>query len=161
MGKTAFSGPVYGAKSNLLSYGPSRGEANGSTTLITSAIVPPYETWYLTELFASNSQATSNSSTPKVIVKVKGTSTSVSYPGPGPDPLFPTGNAGTAGSVVGPTSTAGFVTTTTLTTSAGEFEGYAAPANSTVRIVSSGTVGQLSVRLNGFIRFLDSTRAAQ
>lgn len=161
MGKTSFSGPVYGAKSNLFSFGPTRGDANGSTTLVASAVVPPYETWYLTELFASNAQATSNSSTPKVIVKVKGTSTSVSYPGPGPDPLFPTGNPGTAGSVTGPTSTAGFNQVTTLTAQAGEFEGYAAPANSTVRIVSSGTIGQLQGRVNGFIRFIDSTRVSQ
>lgn len=152
MGKTAFSGPVYGAKSNLFSFGPTRGDANGSTTLIASVVVPPYETWYLTELFASNAQATSNSSTPKVILKVKGTAAG--------DAAFPTGNPGTAATLTGPTSTAGFNQVTTTTATAGEFEGYAAPANSTIRIVSSGTIGQLCGRVNGFIRFIDSTRAS-
>lgn len=160
MGVTRFSGPVYGGKSNLFSYGPTRGDANASTTLITSVIVPPYETWYLTELHSANSQASSNSSTPKVILKVKGTSTSVSYPGPGPDPAFPTGNAGTAASFTGPTSTAGFSNITTCTPTAGEYEGYAAPANSSIRIVSSGTIGCLSVNVAGYRRFLDSTRAS-
>lgn len=151
MGKTAFSGPAYGAKGGLFSIGPVAA-ANGSTALVTSIVVPPYETWYLTELFAANAQATSNSSTPKVVLKVDGTGAS--------DPAFPTGNPGTAATVTGPTSTAGFNLLTTATVTAGEFEGYAAPANSTIRIVSSGTIGALMVRVNGFIRFIDSTRAS-
>lgn len=154
MGKTAFGGPVYGAKGNLFSFGPSRGDANASTTLMASVVVPPYETWYLTELFASNAQATSNSSTPKVILKVEGTAAG--------DPAFAAGNAGTVASLTGPTSTAGFNQMVTATISpVGEFEGYAAPANSTIRIVSSGTIGALQVRVNGFIRYFDSTRVAQ
>jgi len=153
MGKTAFSGPVYGTKGNLFSCGPTRGDANASTTLIASVVVPPYETWYLTELFAANAQAASNSSTPKVILKVKGSPTA--------DPAFPTGNAGTVATITGPTSTAGFNQMQTATVTAGEFEGYAAPANSTIRIVSSGTIGALTARVNGFIRFIDSTRVAQ
>jgi hypothetical protein len=159
MGKAAFSGPVYGGKGNLFSVGPVAA-ASASTTLVASIVVPPYETWYLTELFAAQSQASSNSSTPKIVLKVKGTSTSVSYPGPGPDPAFPTGNAGTVATVTGPTSTATWNQVTTATATAGEYEGYAAPANSTIRIVSSGTIGLLSARVNGFIRFIDSTRAS-
>lgn len=158
MGKTAMSGPVYGCKGNLFSVGPVN-VTSASTALVASIVVPPYETWYITELFAAQSQATSNSSTPKVICKVKGTSTSASYPGPGPDPSFPTGNAGTAATVTGPTSTATWNQVTTATATAGEYEGYAAPANSTIRLVSSGTFGLLSARVNGFIRFIDSTRA--
>lgn len=151
MGKTSFSGPVYGAKGGLISYGPAAA-ANGSTALVTSIVVPPYETWYLTELFASNLQATSNSSTPKVVLKVDGT-------GAG-DPAFPAGNPGTVATITGPTSTAGFNQMATATVTAGEYEGYAAPANSTIRVVSSGTIGQLQVRVNGFIRYFDSTRAS-
>lgn len=160
MGKMAHAGPVYGAKGGLFSFGPTRGDANASTTLVASIVVPPYETWYLTELFAANAQTSSNSSTPKVLLKVKGTSTSVSYPGPGPDPQWPTGNAGTAATITGPTSTATWNQMTTCSVSPGEYEGYAAPANSTIRIVSSGTIGQLHGRVNGYIRFLDSTRAS-
>lgn len=158
MGKTAFGGPVYGAKTNLFSFGPFA--KSGDTSLVASIIVPPYETWYLTEVHACNPQVSSNSSTPKVFVKVKGTSTSVSYPGPGPDPAFPTGNAGTAATATGPTSTAGFNIMGTATVTAGEYEGYAAPANSSIRIVSSGTIGALVVNVSGFKRFLDSTRAS-
>lgn len=152
MGKTAFSGPVYGAKANLFSFGPTRGDANASTTLIFSAVVPAYETWYLTELHASNNQATSNSSTPKVVLKVDGTPTA--------DSAFAAGNPGTAATVTGPTSTAGFNLMATCSVTAGEFEGYAAPANSTIRIVSSGTIGQLCVAVTGYKRFIDSTRAS-
>lgn len=159
MGITRFSGPVYGAKCNLFSFGPVAA-ANGSTGLVASALVPPYETWYITEIGFGNTQGTSNSSTPKVIVKVKGTSTSASYPGPGPDPNFPTGNAGSAVSLVGGTSTGAFNLTATATATAGEYEGFAAPANSTIRVVSSGTIGQLYVRVDGYKRFLDSTRAS-
>lgn len=160
MGLTRMSGPVYGAKGNLFSFGPSRGEANASTTKVFSVVVPEYETWYVTEMQASNSQLTSNSSTPKIILKAKGTSTSVSYPGPGPDPNFPTGNPGTIATITGPTSTAGFNQTVTATITAGEYEGYAVPANSTLRVVSSGTIGQLCVAVQGFKRYLDSTRAS-
>jgi hypothetical protein len=158
MGKTAFRGPVYGAKSYLFGGGPVA-LANGSTTLVTSIVVPPYESWVLTEAFVMNSQATSNSSNNKVIVKVKGTSTSVSYPGPGPDPDFPTGNAGSAITFTGPTSTATYNQMATATVTAGEYEGYVAPANSTVRIVSSGTIGAVYIRVNGFVRYLNSTRS--
>ena len=158
MGITRFNGLFYGAKANLFSFGPTRGDANASTTLLGSIVVPPYETWYITEFFAANAGASSNSSTPKIVLKVKGTSTSVSYPGPGPDPAFPTGNPGTVATITGPTSTAGFNQVTTPTASAGESEGYAVPANSTIRVVSSGTIFGLQCRVNGFIRFLDSTR---
>lgn len=151
MGKTSFSGPVYGAKGNLFSFGP-MAAANNSTALICSMVVPPYESWIITELNASNPQASSNSSTPKVIVKVDGT-------GAG-DPNFPAGNPGTAVTLTGPTSTAGFNQVATATVTAGEYEGYVAPANSTVRIVSSGTIGLLCVAVQGFKRFVDSTRAS-
>ena len=159
MGKMAFSGPAYGCKGGLFSIGPVN-FTNGTTALVASIVVPPYETWYLTEAFMGQTQATSNSSLAKLWVKVKGTSTSASAPGPGPDPNFPTGNAGTAGSVTGPTSTAAYNVMGTLTTSPGEYEGYAAPANSTIRLVCSGTIGLLYARINGFIRFIDSTRAS-
>ena len=158
MGKTAFSGPVYGAKANLFSFGPTA-VANGSTALVASAIVPPYESWYITEVGFANLQASSNTATPKIIVKVKGTSTSASYPGPGPDPLFPTGNPGSAVSLVsGGSSGSAFNLVGTATATPGEYEGYAAPANSTIRVVSSGSMDKLYLRVDGFRRFLNSTR---
>lgn len=158
MGVTRFSGPVYGSKCNLLSFGPFAA-AGGSTAAIYKCIVPAYETWYVTEFSAYQGQATSNSSTPVLILKAKGTSTSASYAGPGPDPNFPTGNAGTVATITGPTSTATWSALTIPTATAGEYEGYAIPANSSVRVVSSGTMGQISFRVDGFKRYLDSTRA--
>lgn len=158
MGISRYSGPVYGAKSNLFSFGPFTG-SGASTATIVALVVPAYETWFVTEMQISNPQATSNSSTPKVILKAKGTSTSVSYPGPGPDPQYPTGHAGTVVSITGPTSTAGFNLIGAPTADAGEYEGYGVPANSTLRVVSSGTIGQLYVAVHGFRRYLDSTRA--
>lgn len=158
MGITRFSGPVYGAKATLFSFGPTVG-GGGSTALAYSIIVPPYETWYVTEMHVSNPQATSNTSNNKVILKAKGTSTSVSYPGPGPDPQYPTGHAGTVATITGPTSTAGYNLMTTPTGDAGEYEGYGIPGNSSIRVVSSGTIGQLYVTVSGYKRYLDSTRA--
>lgn len=150
MGKSTPSGPVYGAKGCLLSFGPVN-YSNGTTGLVTSIVVPPYESWYLTEVFQMQSQATSNSSLAKSWIKVKGTPTA--------DPAFPAGNPGTAGSVTGPTSTAAYNVVGTLSVTPGEYEGYCAPANSTIRFVCSGTIGLLYGRINGFIRYLSSTRA--
>ena len=50
MGKTSFSGPVFGAKSLLWSIQADR--AQGSTTAVTlgSIIVPPGEDWLITDL---------------------------------------------------------------------------------------------------------------
>lgn len=152
MGKTAFGGPVYGAKGNLVSFGPIAATGT-SSGVVATAVVPPYESWYITEVGFANTQASSNSSTPKVIVKVDGTQ--------GTDPAFPAGNPGTAVSVVGGTSTIAFNLMGTATVTPGEFEGYAAPANSTIRILSSGTIGALFVAVHGFRRFIDSTRVAQ
>lgn len=158
MGVTRFSGPTYGAKATLVSAGPFA--VSGNTSAFLKVIVPAYETWYATEYFAYSGQATSNTSNNSILLKIKGTSTSASYPGPGPDPNFPTGNAQTAFSVAGPTSTATWQASSLPTTpTPGEYEGVAIPANSSVRFVSSGTVGQLSVVLRGYTRYLDSTRA--
>lgn len=154
MGVSRHSGPVYGAKGNLWSFG-AVALGGASTTLQSRVVVPPYETWYVTELQVSCS---TNSSLASVTLKAKGTSTSASYPGPGPDPQFPTGNPGTVAVVTGPTSTSGFNLLTIPTPTAGEFEGYGVPANSTLRLVSSGTMGVASVSIQGYRRYLDSTR---
>lgn len=159
MGKTAYSGPVYGAKATLMTCGPLTGAASGTTGVVARTIVPQGETWYVTEMICS---ASTNSSNFGVKLKVKGTSTSASYPGPGPDPNFPTGNAGTVIAFVSGASTAGFNAVAYPTTpTAGEYEGYAIPANSSVRVISSGAAAPsaLSVVLRGFTRFLNSTRA--
>lgn len=156
MGITRFTGPVYGAKASLFSVGPVA-LSGASTTLQARTVVPVYETWYLTELAVSCS---TNSSNAKVILKVKGTSTDATNPTNGPDPNFPAGNPGSPFTLTGPTSTSGFnqfVIPTAQTP--GEYEGYAVPGNSTIRIVSSGTMGVACLSVRGFIRYLDSTRA--
>src|SRR5580765_4883765 len=158
MGKSAFSGPVYGAKATLVSAGPFA--VSGNTSAFLKIIVPAYETWYATEYFAYSGQATSNTSNASVLLKIKGTSTSATCPTNGPDPSFPAGNPQTAFSITGPTSTATWQASALPSSQTpGEYEGVAIPANSSIRFVSSGTIGQLSVVLRGFTRYLDSTRA--
>ena len=57
MGKTAFMGPVYGAKSLIWSFFATTGSSNGASTAIAapnSAItVPVYEDWFATEAVIS------------------------------------------------------------------------------------------------------------
>jgi len=136
------------------------GTSGASSVFIASYLVPPYESWYLTEFGASCS---SNSSFASIKLKVKGTSTSASCPTVGPDPAFPTGNpsTGVATVVFGAASTVASVGITTIAASPGEFEGYCAPANSSIRIVSTSVnpIAGLNWRVHGFPRYLDSTRA--
>lgn len=156
MGITRFSGPVYGAKCELFGTGPTT-LSGASTTLQARTVIPPYETWYLTEMAVSCSTC---SSLAKIILKVKGTSTDATFATNGPDPNFPAGNAGSAITLTNGASTIGFNLVALPTTpTPGEYEGYAAPGNSTLRIVSSGTMSVACISIRGFIRYLDSTRA--
>jgi hypothetical protein len=80
----------------------------------------------------------------------------------GPDPAFPTGNPGTVINFVSGASTVGFNAVAYPTTpTAGEYEGYGIPANSSIRMISSGAnaPSNLHIIVRGFTRFLNSTRA--
>ena len=144
MGKTAFSGPVYGAKASLGSAAFATGaiSSNASTTAVPTAkwVVPAYEDWYLTEFGAQVSTCSSNAAQFKLKVEAAGANT-----------LAATVNSGTS------TVLASVVA---CTVTAGEFEGFLAPANSTIRVVSSANsaMGITQLHLRGFIRYKDSSR---
>lgn len=158
MGKTAFAGPTYGAKSLLWSYGPVTG-TTGATTLVAAVTafrpVPAYEDWYITEVFCACS--TCSSAGNGIFLKSEGGSTTGI-----------TRLTGTRPSTVAQTITSfdpGASTTlnalNTITPTGGEYEGLYVPAGSTLRIVSSGVnpIGQLQMQVMGYIRWVSSTRA--
>ena len=130
-----------------------------TTSLVARYVVPNYESHIITELGVS---ASTNSSITSFKLKVKGTSTDATYPTTGPDPDFSTGNPGTVLTLASGASTSGFSLTGVPTTATpGEYEGYVAPGNSSVRLVSSLTnaPSNFAFRISGYIRYLDSTRA--
>jgi hypothetical protein len=82
MGKTSFSGPVYGAKSLLWTYGPytQTGSSGASTVLVTANAarpVPAYEDWYITEVEFRTSTNSSVAAAHAVLLKSEGGSTVV------------------------------------------------------------------------------------
>lgn len=160
MGITRFSGPVYGAKSLLGIAAFNSGSSGASSQFIRNWVVPPYETWYLTEMMV---YCSSNSSNANFKLKVKGTSTSATAPGPGPDPNFPTGNPSTGvfNVSMGASTVNTFVQALPVSQTPGEYEGYAAPANSSIRLVSTSVnpLGPFNVGFHGFVRYIDSTRS--
>lgn len=155
MGKTSFSGPVYGAKSQLWSLGPFTSSTGASTIVIANRTIPPYEDWFITEFHLTCSTCSSVGNS--WILKSEGGSTTGISRAPGGYPstvaqtIF-TINSGTSTSV----STNG-----TATASAGEYEGVYVPAGSSMRLVSSGVnpVANLCVQIMGYIRFVSSTRS--
>lgn len=157
MGKTAFSGPVYGAKALLCVFGPALGDQNTSTALAfahASRPVPPYEDWFITEVLASAS--TYSSAAMLIALKSEGGSTTIPA-----RTGYASTVAQTIASFTSATSTTLTPTLRTITASAGEYEGLYVPAGSTLRVVSSQatTIGNLSVSVSGYIRYIDSTRA--
>ena len=163
MGKMAFSGPVYGAKSLLWSYGPfadthSTGASTGPLNANAVRVVPNYEDWYVTEVHLAVSTNSSAAATHALYLKSEGGST--------------TGVARSNGMVSTATQTvlskanpAGSTTwneSTFVSPTAGEYEGLWVPAGSTLRLVSSGVsvMGNVQVNVMGYIRFVDSTRAS-
>lgn len=151
MGKTAFSGPVYGAKSLLFS--ASVFSTGGTTTVMARTVVPPYEDWYVTEFKASFS--TGSSAGNAFILKSEGGSSGL--------PRYQ-GQPSTVAQTLATLNSGGSTTMntwTTLTPTAGEYEGVYVPAGSTVRIVSSGVnpCSLPNAAVWGFVRFINSTRA--
>lgn len=152
MGKTAFSGPVYGAKNNILTFSYAAGaiSSGASTALLPAATitVPTYEAWGLTGLYTNVSTCSSNAA--QFLVKVE----------------CPTFNGNSSFSTTVFTVTSGTSTSIAAQTlpgvrTAGEYEGLMLPPNSTIRIVSSANsaMGVTNLNLHGFIRFVSSTRA--
>lgn len=153
MGKTALSGPVYGAKALLWAAHVVTGTTRATTAVIAVTAVPPYEDWYITECKASFS--TGSSAGNAFIFKTEGGSSGLArYQGQASTvaQTLATLNSGTSTSLNA---------VTTLTPTAGEYEGVYVPAGSTMRVVSSGINPQSNINLSvmGYIRFIPSTRA--
>lgn len=158
MGKTAFSGPVYGAKGVLAGWAAGGATSTGaSSALIGSCIVPSGEDWFVTEIAASCSTCSSGGNT--LAIKSEGGSTTGASRewGDGSNST----KAQTVGTVTWGTSTGGPILGI-VTKTAGEYEGKWVPTGSTVRIVLSSAataITNLNVTLRGYPRFLNSTRA--
>ncbi len=140
MGKTAFSGPVYGAKETLWSVGPIAA-STGAVAVCAGTIIPTGEDWYGTELVMfRNSTGSTN-----LVMTLIDDSTTVGTVGVG-------GSSATAASAI-----------TVLPTDGGEFEGTKLAGGSTLTLSHSSHAGpniNLFVAVHGFRRFnFTSTRA--
>ena len=162
MGRTAFSGPVYGAKSLLWVAGPSAAASSGTSTVAAFTqpgygrrVVPAYEDWIVTEAYLTCSTASTVADATAWKLKVEGGSTTVPRGG------GPSTNAATILTIAtGGSSNVEKIGTAAVT--AGEYEGTWCPAGSTLRWVSSGaSLPSLPMmQVTGFIRYIDSTRGA-
>lgn len=146
MGKTAFSGPVYGAKGALWNPFSLVVSSGASTQVAAATRVPTYEDWYVTEaLFQCSSCSTGAaiaSSVCQFVFKDDGTALHTNQ-------------------VLQDTNS---VTLVTITPDAGEYEGKRIAAGSTITFEVAGgssavPVGSARGELRGYIRFINSTRA--
>ena len=161
MGKTAYSGPLYGAKSLIWSVGPSAAASTSASTVNAFAqpgygriTVPAYEDWIITEAYLVCSTASTVADASSWKLKVEGGSTTVPRGGGAST------NAATILTIVSGGSS-NVEKRSAATATAGEYEGAWCPAGSTVRWVSSYADAPSLPRMNvyGFIRFINSTRA--
>lgn len=162
MGKTAFDGPVYGAKTLLWSYGPfadthSTGTSTGLLNANAIRVVPNYEDWMITEVHMAASTNSSVADTHGLYLKTEGGSTTGILRSNGQAST----RAATLFSQTNPAGSTTWTTSTVVTASAGEYEGSYVPAGSTLRLVSSGVsvMGNVQVDVMGYIRYVNSTRA--
>ena len=148
MGKTAFSGPVYGAKGALWNPFTLVVSSGASTQVAAMTRVPTYEDWYVTEaLYQCSSCSTAAldalaSSVAQFVIKDDGTALHTNKT------LLDTNS----------------VTLVTITPDAGEYEGKRIAAGSTITFeIAAGSsalpIGSARAELRGYIRFISSTRA--
>lgn len=145
MGKTAFSGPVYGAKSLLWTPFVLVVSSGGTTQTIARTVVPTYEDWMITEVaYACSSCSTGSaaaSSVASFMVKDDGST------------------------LHGATVLSGTNATALVTVPAdgGEYEGKRVAGGSTLAFVVAGgssavAMGSVRADVRGYIRFINSTR---
>ena len=163
MGKTSFSGPVYGAKSLLWVAGPSAAASSGTSTVLAFTqpgyarrVVPAYEDWYVTEAYLTCSTASTVAGGTTWKLKVEGGSTTLPRSN---------GQASTNAATILTIDTGGSSNVEKSVTAAvtpGEYEGTWCPAGSSMRWVSSGaSLPSLPMmQVMGYIRYIDSTRAS-
>lgn len=142
MGKTAFSGPVYGAKSLLISVSGDIAAATDASSFVTlfGMSVPSYEDWYVTEMRAYRPSTHSTLS----VFRLVDDSTVVA------DIAITSSLAAQSGSTI-------------ITPSAGEYEGQRIAAGSALSLTATaGSTGVASTGVKlmvyGYIRFINSTR---
>lgn len=144
MGKTAFSGPVYGSKQTLQSFRVSdisSGGGNGlSSVVLHACIVPSGEDWFGTEfnVFRSSTGSTSQ------VFTLNDDSTQVSA-------ISITSSVASQNSI------------SILTKDGGEYEGtkFASGSTLTFTVTQSSVVGAssgISITLSGYRRWIPSTR---
>jgi hypothetical protein len=134
MGKTSYSGPVYGAKATLFSFGP----VNAATsTVLGGVVVPAGEDWYATELSVFRNSTGSTTA----IVSALDDSTLV----------------GATAAITSSVTAASAIKI--FTPDGGEYEGTRIASGSTVTFTVSDTNLGLLVSLSGYRRFINSTRA--
>lgn len=147
MGKTAFSGPVYGSKSLLWSmHRDNQLPAAGDTTTVTigQIRVPAYENWLITEFVGYRGSSGSTAVTTTVNL---------------------TDDSTVIANLVTVSSVAGLMLSTTVSPTAGEYEGAEVAANSTLAITIGHGGSSAAISSNwtlwayGYPRFINSTRA--
>lgn len=162
MGRTAFRGPVYGAKALLWVTGPGAAQSTSASTVASflqagygKRTIPSYEDWIVTEAYLVCSTCSTVAGAAQWILKTEGGSSSVPRAN---------GEASTNAATIltiasGGSSNVNGLATATVT--AGEYEGTWCPAGSTLRWVSSyADVPSLPhMQVVGYIRYVDSTRA--
>lgn len=143
MGKTAYSGPVYGAKSLLWSAARNSSSALSTTaaTSFAKVRVPAYEQWLVTELAVYRGSTHSTTT----VVGLTDDSTVLA-------------------TVAITSSLADVMGSTVITKTAGEYEGALVAENSTLSLTlqegtSSIATNDLTAYVYGFVRYIDSTRA--
>lgn len=150
MGKTSFSGPVYGAKSLLwMAHGDNLTITSTVATTLQAMQVPAYEDWYVTEfkVYRGSSHSTGVTTT----YRLTDDSTVIA------DVVQASGTA---------SSGAGVLYSTTLTPTPGEYEGFQVAAGSTLAFTydhggsSAAVDSNVTAWVYGYIRYIDSTRAS-
>lgn len=146
MGKTAFSGPVYGAKCALWNPFVLKVSSGATTQQVAMTRVPTYEEWYVTEaLFQCSTCSTGAAAASSVAnVQFKANNSTLMAP-----QIFQNTNT---------------VVLVTLTPTPGEYEGRLIAAGSTITLVAAGgdtavAMESLRAELRGYIRFVSSTRS--
>jgi hypothetical protein len=149
MGKTAFSGPVYGAKSLLFSYSKSSTTVTSTATVtLAQIIVPTGQDWYVSDFQAFRESTHSTS----FVLSLSDDSSRA------------TSSTRTVAGLAITSSAAAQVASTVVTVDAGEYEGRRVAAGSTLTLQlangnSSATGAVFSAWAYGFIRFVSSTRS--
>ena len=136
MGKTAFGGPVFGAKQSLLAVGPVSA-STGSSANFYGVVVPPGEDWYITDLSVYRN---STGSTDLAISVLDDSTNVLSVTANGSSIVF--GNTGRA------------------TPTSGEYQGVQVASGSTVTLAHSSHAGpnaNLCVVVSGYRRWVRST----